>query len=342
MSISSYRSINAKKPGDLTRLSGRKFAGGSKRLIPAKFKGRTPSRPSKKCNAFARQKRPTPSASAGRIAGIGRFLSELRRGTLGGTVQAESGRRTESYCVQAGRPSVRDRLARVSRKMARCDLLFLSVPAAPDHMNVADNLCPHAIFLGAGASYSSGYPVGDGLRLRLACLNRFLEELKTGFPSHFKDNPVFLDVYNAHVKQFGKSIDLFRNGGFATVDEFSKLMSGSNPKDVQRMKKLMRSALLFHNPEDKFNESDYYAFIQRLFLEDNLEELRTDVSVISYNYDCYLDFLLLRAYECRQQYVDKRQMTTFFKNKLTSGFFHPYDLQWSEQPLGFNYYKLHG
>lgn len=128
------------------------------------------------------------------------------------------------------------------------------------------------------------------------------------------------------------------------MDEFSKLASEGYQEHVQNMKKLMRIALSLHNPEDKFHESDYYPFIQRLFREDNLTDLRSDITVLTYNYDCYLDFLLLEAFRHRQKLsASPQELNDFLCSKLTSGFFNPKaDGNCAKQTQGFNYFKLHG
>src|SRR5579859_1237495 len=182
----------------------------------------------------------------------------------------------------------------------------------------------HVIFLGAGASFNSGYPIGEKLRLRLSSLEHFKQ--------HLEDNGVQTTGAQGdcicgsrclqHFGEFAESIELFRYGGFATVDEFSKLASANYPDRVQDMKRLMRLTFCFHNPEHKFQESDYYPFLQRLF-KDDLCSLREDLTVLSYNYDCYLDFLLLRAYQLRRGFSGNPTANDDLKNTLTSGFFDP-------------------
>jgi hypothetical protein len=112
----------------------------------------------------------------------------------------------------------------------------------------------HVIFLGAGASYSSGYPIGQELRLRMASKDYFQAELDKLYPT---DNALHKQsLYEAKLKcleyfnRFTESIEFFRRGGFATIDEFSKLASESYPKHVQVMKKLMSFVLAIHNPEE--------------------------------------------------------------------------------------------
>lgn len=201
----------------------------------------------------------------------------------------------------------------------------------------------HVIFLGAGASASSGYPLANGLRLRLCSEEVFWRDLfgalnphNTGYQfepysgNQFKEQIrlEFREACATHLDAFSDSIKLFRDGGFATVDEFSKHASKSNPKYVDEMKKLTRLALAFHNPEDKFHESDYYPFIQRLFRDDNLHELKSHITILSYNYDCYLEFLLLRAFQTRHTVTGHPNYTVSDINQLTSGFYVRGDSRW--------------
>jgi hypothetical protein len=104
------------------------------------------------------------------------------------------------------------------------------------------NLPNHVIFLGAGASYTSGYPIGQELRLRIASKNHFTDELKK-FVNPESSTPPFRDLFKQCVNKydsFAESIELFRHGGFGTVDEFSKLASSSYPQHVQNIKTLIR------------------------------------------------------------------------------------------------------
>src|SRR5258705_1072078 len=126
----------------------------------------------------------------------------------------------------------------------------------------------HVIFLGAGASYTSGYPIGQELRLRMTSKDYFQAELDKLYPTN--NSILNQSLYQSklkcleHFDRFAKSVELFRHGGFATVDEFSKLASESYPEHVQAMKKLMCFVLSMYNPEKDFYKSDYYPFIQRL------------------------------------------------------------------------------
>ena len=200
----------------------------------------------------------------------------------------------------------------------------------------------HVIFLGAGASYTSGYPVGDSLRLRLSGRNHFKKQFWEGFGIDTLHSLKEKDRWGTLFNDFKGVIDLLRNGGFGTVDEFSKLMSNEHPDQIKAMKKLMRLALAFSNPEDEFHKSDYYPFVQRLFRDDQLSSLKNYVTVISYNYDCYLDFLLSRAYTTRQAGHEPTGDGNAMLNRLASGFYdedhHPCDYKIAD----FRYFKLHG
>lgn len=115
-----------------------------------------------------------------------------------------------------------------------------------------------------------------------------------------------------------KTIDLFRHGGFATVDEFSSLAGRNFQGDVQNLKQLLRFALSLRDPENNFHESDYYRFIQRLFHK-KLFPLRNDVCVLTFNYDPYLPYLLQKAYQVRCKMTEHQQSEAAV-DALTSGF----------------------
>jgi len=204
----------------------------------------------------------------------------------------------------------------------------------------------HVIFLGAGASFTSGYPVGERLRLRLASEKNFSSDLDKALPNSklgrkFPAGEETAGICLNYFKHFASVVELFRHGGFGTVDEFSKLAANNYPQHTQDIKKLMRLAFALHNPEDSFHESDYYPFIQRLFADD-LHSLKNNITIISYNYDCYLDYLLLKGYQYRKRLSASPEINPVTKNMLTSGFFQPNDITWAETIRGFNYFKLHG
>lgn len=203
----------------------------------------------------------------------------------------------------------------------------------------------HVIFLGAGASASSGYPLANDLRLRISAYPELMDALNQGMkscdgsgqPSGPELHEKLKALYHSHA--YKHSIDVFRNGCFGSLDEFCKLMSGQEAGDtIPKMKRLTYLALSLTNPEDGFEQSDYYPFVQRLFCED-LKTPREDITIISFNYDVYLDYLLLRAWSTRTgRILDPTQ-----KNQATGGFAVPSDRQWLNGNLDrFRLIKLHG
>lgn len=199
----------------------------------------------------------------------------------------------------------------------------------------------HVIFLGAGASKTSGYPLADELRLRLSSQRQYETDMhQVGAKVH--DVAKAIPILQTYFSRFKATVDLFRHGAFGTVDEFSKLASNHYPEHVHKMKLLVKLALLLHNPEDAFQNSDYSPFIKQLF-KDDLYSFREDITILSYNYDCYLDFLLLKAYSIRGSLVADFQSNSAIKNNLTSGF---YDLQNTNSLASdenqLRHFKLHG
>lgn len=207
-------------------------------------------------------------------------------------------------------------------------------------------MAKHVIFFGAGASYTSGYPLAADLRKILSSsytFGKYLEEKITKLDSTAK---------GACAKWFSElssTIELFREGGFGTVDEFSYLARKQFPQQVHEMKQLVGLILALHNPEtlykkpsgegtNGFENSDYYPFIQRLFRE--RDTIRDDVAILSYNYDPYFEFLLNRAYD-RRKYTSTNQSTPFPPTELTSGFADR-DAEKIAKGKGFCFLKLHG
>ena len=197
----------------------------------------------------------------------------------------------------------------------------------------------HVIFLGAGASFSSGYPLASDLRIRMASPDAIWQSIKNGSTFHAEDE-VHLR-YRAWIQQHENALKLFREGTFSTVDEFCKLAGRRFADEIAGLKKVLRLVLGSHNPEDKFEKSDYYAFVQRLFLP-NLHDLRDDIIVISFNYDVYLDYLLSRAHRIRNSI--KTNLPEISKSNpdcLTSGFANR-NTKVLEESDGFCFLKLHG
>lgn len=174
----------------------------------------------------------------------------------------------------------------------------------------------HVIILGAGASVTSGYPDAKKLRLLLMSENKVREEL-TRRGENLNDRE-FNNFLSPMFAQDGNMTRLFREGGFATVDEFSSLAQSRFAEEIKLLKWRLRWALALHNPEKEFENSDYYAFIQKLFHR-QIFPLRKDVAILTFNYDPYLAFLLKRAAKVRYE-VDGKSDIGVAEHCLTSGF----------------------
>jgi hypothetical protein len=174
----------------------------------------------------------------------------------------------------------------------------------------------HVIILGAGASASSGYPVANKLRLLMASEAMAKKELASF--NEISDEQVKLAVEPMFRGDLAEAIRLFRNGAYATVDEFSKVAGFRFHKEVQSLKRAVAFALALRNPEDQFEGSDYYPFIQKLFHR-GLFPLRPDISILTFNYDPYLCFLLKRAADERCRAAGRNDIGTC-QFCLASGF----------------------
>jgi hypothetical protein len=174
----------------------------------------------------------------------------------------------------------------------------------------------HVIILGAGASATSGYPMADKLRLLMSSEMTLREELSR----HGKFNNDHVDkiLHRMMGGNLKRVIELFRHGGFASIDEFSRLASPRYAQQIQLLKQLLRLALSLHDPEDQFHKSDYYAFIQRLFVN-GLFPLRNDVAILTFNYDPYLPYLLRKAHSIRCHAAGSSE-TLNAADAITSGF----------------------
>jgi hypothetical protein len=197
----------------------------------------------------------------------------------------------------------------------------------------------HVIFLGAGASKSSGYPLANELRLRMTSREELYKHINLAV--HGKETGGVSGHLIDHLARHDRSLDLFRNGGFASVDEFCKLARGSMSDSLGELKRVMRFALCLHNPEKEFHKSDYYPFLQRLFVPDE-PKLRDDVSVLSFNYDPYLEFLVGRAlnHRWRACHGGTKYPPVPLRNAVHSGLFDPNSDITKES--GFCILKLHG
>lgn len=198
----------------------------------------------------------------------------------------------------------------------------------------------HVIILGAGASITSGYPDAKKLRLLLMSERKVRDELEKQIkPLNEQIERSVFPMFRGEAEAIAP---LFREGGFATVDEFSSLAGSQYPKEVQALKKRLRFALGLHNPEDKFEDSDYYSFIQNLF-QGGIFPLREDVAIFTFNYDPYLPFLLRRAVQVRyksageEEKINRQHLLT----RLTSGF-EDRNLRELEHGEGICLLHLHG
>lgn len=209
-------------------------------------------------------------------------------------------------------------------------------------------MAKHVIVLGAGASYTSGYPLAAELRVILSSPDAFQKYIA----SKLNDSGLTQELLEAF-KEYEKLINLFREGGFGTIDEFSFLSRDRFKEGVQILKWFISVIFALHNPELRypkpgastgnetmaFENSDYFPLIQRLFTDD-FHELRDDVAILTYNYDPYFEFVLDRAYKTRKEAAaakDWRYDSTNFFSGLSD---RRADVL-LERP-GFCFLKLHG
>jgi hypothetical protein len=173
----------------------------------------------------------------------------------------------------------------------------------------------HVIILGAGASITSGYPDANRLRVLMSSDKTVRDILVEGRVGEMLERKIIAWMFGAEME---RTIALFRHGGFATVDEFSKLAGVRLRAATEGLKRTLRVALALHDPEDQFEKSDYYRFIQKLF-QDGLFPLRNNVSILTFNYDPYLPYLLRKAFAIRCR-VSGGEATDVGVDLLTSGF----------------------
>jgi len=207
-------------------------------------------------------------------------------------------------------------------------------------------MAKHVIFLGAGASVTSGYPLAADLRKIFSSTYSFGNHLREKIGQIDKPLTISLAKW---FSRLSSPIELFREGGFGTVDEFSFLAGKRFPQEVHEIKQLVGLVFALHNPEKSyktadgqptngFESSDYYPLIQRLFRES--DEIRDDIAILSYNYDPYFEFLLNRAYIRRKQATIKNQIV-IPPTEFTSGFMDR-DAKAITERKGFCLLKLHG
>jgi hypothetical protein len=175
----------------------------------------------------------------------------------------------------------------------------------------------HVIVLGAGASWSSGYPLADRLRLLTCSRKDFIEYVDEKIA-----NTPFAGRQGQLIEYFDRikgATELFRRGGFATVDEFCYLAGERFPNEVKELKRLMRLIFMLHDAEKDFHKSDYYPFVQRLF-KSNLHDLRDDIAVLSFNYDTHFEYLLWTAH-CRRKESIGQNPDQAVLDDISSGFY---------------------
>lgn len=213
-------------------------------------------------------------------------------------------------------------------------------------------MAKHVIFLGAGASKSSGYPIASELRQNWLgspdlLFSRALQELNSACvpqePDANRPPPLDPKVFQNLYQKISKSLNMLREGGFGSVDEFCYHVRSKNPELADPQRIAMRYALGMVVSEARYQTSDYYRFIQKLFVPDKLSKLRDDIAVFSFNYDPYLEWLLTRAIKTRALAIGEnseaheRQLMA-----VASGFVPGGNLNKFRTDRGFCVLKLHG
>jgi hypothetical protein len=203
----------------------------------------------------------------------------------------------------------------------------------------------HVVILGAGASITSGYPDANKLTVLMCDSLSFFNEFIARATAEGVEKPdrwLQASTVRQYYDSFKETVSLLKRGDFATMDELSNMVAGGQNSDqIQTLKKLMRFVFALNNPEiSHWPQSDYRAFIQALFLRKNL--LRDDISVISFNYDPYFEYRLLRALKARVQVSPvSSEIERRMCRAAISGYQYPTDLEWTQSP-GFCHLKLHG
>lgn len=193
---------------------------------------------------------------------------------------------------------------------------------------------------------TSGYPDANGLAVLMCDRPTFLpaviDRLRAEGERKGDQWVVGRSTLAQYYDSFRQSVQLLRSGDFATMDELSNLaLGGQQAGEIRNLKKLMRFVLALNNPDmSHWAKSDYRPFVQALF--DRKSELREDVSIVSFNYDPYFEYRLLRAQRTRALVRSVSLDTQRRMNQAaTSGFLDPTDVEWTHTP-GFCHLKLHG
>jgi hypothetical protein len=183
-------------------------------------------------------------------------------------------------------------------------------------------MAKHVIILGAGASKSSGYPLAakslgnpkpndpslreiPPLREILSsddCFGKYVEKELGNLDSkgHVKETLV-----GAFKSLLGtREGRLFQTTSYKTVDEFSFSLRNNQGYHalVNQLKRFTSVVFAVHDPirGQSNNQPDYVTFVQKLFNEQG-HDLREDISVLTYNYDPYLEFVLSGQFKNRRE-----------------------------------------
>jgi hypothetical protein len=195
----------------------------------------------------------------------------------------------------------------------------------------------HVIFLGAGASASSGFPMAYALKLLMTSAPHreklCMELCGRSFPAEG----------NVFIEKIKDAIEPFSEASFSSIDEFCRLAQGTTYNQfVPHLKHLMRLVLSMDDPMLHL-DSDYGFFVNKLFKEDGYN-LREDLAVLTFNYDAHLDALLYGAVNWRTRIRTGGAMpfpSIEVRDAVTSGYASHGNQKWKDQ-TGFCLLKLHG
>jgi hypothetical protein len=200
----------------------------------------------------------------------------------------------------------------------------------------------HVIFIGAGASASVGYPLAVQLKDSMCNPGAFRNALHAAFSADgdgdkgFERHSVITEY-----QRLSEAAALLRDGGFNTMDELSNFaLEGGHTKLIRQLKKLMRLILAIPNPHRYgAGQSDYEIAIPKLI---GPSGLRDDIVIVSFNYDVFLDFKLVRAFAARSKLrPEYAKRSSYALQALASGFMNPDDVSWLSEN-GPCHLKLHG
>jgi hypothetical protein len=170
----------------------------------------------------------------------------------------------------------------------------------------------HVIILGAGASASSGFPLGFELAERtsdatwipneIAKAIRNLSELRSEVQLDGAVSEGLGLIVNPYLKKLSKEFSLMRQCDFDSIDEFGRVARESEFKDsVQRIKLVLRIVLSLPivSQGSAAQDGDYRRFVKMLFDKDY--RLKDDIKVLTFNYDPALEYLLTQRLTARAE-----------------------------------------